>query len=226
MRIAKRLGVSPATVSRVLSRHGLNRLKALTPAAAVHRYERARPGELLHLDSKPLGRFHRPGHRVTGQCTASVHAGFEHVYVAIDDRSRIAYTRIYADRSAASAVAFLKEALAYYATLGVRIEGVMTDNAWCYLSQAFQRVCAAHRLRHLRTRPYTPRTNGKAERLIQTALREWAYARRYRTSVMRARHLGPWLHEYNWHRPHSALKGQTPISILSLSGNNLLRLYS
>lgn len=225
-RIAHTVGVAPATVSRVLKRHGLNRLKALAPPEPVRRYQRARPGELVHLDTKPLGRFVRPGHRVTGRRRRSARRGFEYVHVAIDDRSRIAYARIYPDQSAPSAAAFLEAALTYYDRLGVRVERVMTDNAWCYLSRPFQRLCQQHRIKHLRTRPYRPCTNGKAERFIQTALREWAYAQAYRTSVMRGRHLAPWLHEYNWHRPHGSLNDQTPMSILPLSGNNVLRLHN
>jgi transposase InsO family protein len=227
--IALQVRVSPATVSRVLKRLGLNRLKALEPAAPVQRYEREKPGELLHLDIKKLGRFERVGHRITGDRTGQSNSrgvGWEFVHVAIDDASRIAFSQIRPDEKRHSAVAFLLAALAYYASLGIRIERVMTDNGSCYRSLAFRDACKHHGLTHIRTKPYTPRTNGKAERFIQTALREWAYAQAYVNSDQRAHELPFWLHRYNWHRPHGSLKSETPISRLGLAGDNLLRLHS
>jgi transposase InsO family protein len=231
--IAKAAGVSPATVSRILKHAGLSRLEDLDPPEPVRRYERQHPGELIHLDIKKLGRFHQIGHRITGdrrgQSNARARgegAGWEFVHVCIDDASRIAFTRILPDEKAKSAVAFLKAAVAYYASLGVKVVRVMTDNGSCYKAFAFARACKRLKLKHIRTKPYTPKTNGKAERFIQTSLREWAYARPYPTSTDRAQQLQPWTHAYNWHRPHGSLKGQTPISRLSLPEDNLLRLHS
>ena len=227
--IAAETGVSPATVSRVLSRRGLSRLKDLEPAEPVQRYERDRPGELIHIDIKKLGRFERPGHRVTGHYPGhptSEGAGWEYVHVCVDDHSRVAFGRILPDEAKESAVAFLEAAVAYYNSLGITVERVMTDNGSCYKSRAFARTCKNLGLKHKRTRPYTPKTNGKAERFIQTALREWAYARAYRSSNQRARHLSDWLHRYNWHRPHGSLKHKPPISRLGLAVDNLLRLHT
>ena len=228
--IAAETGVSPATVSRVLRRLGLNALSALEPAEPIRRYERENPGELIHLDIKKLGRIGSVGHRITGRQPGVVNRhhgiGWEFVHVCIDDASRIAFSRVMKDEKKASAVAFLKAAVAYYASLGVTIERVMTDNGSCYRSKAFARACKKLGLKHIRTKPYTPKTNGKAERFIQTSLREWAYARAYNTSDERAAELPKWLHRYNWHRPHGGIKSQTPISRLGLAGNNLLRLHS
>ena len=224
--IARQAGVSPATVSRVLKRAGLSRLRDLEPAEPVRRYERAHPGELIHLDIKKLGRFERTGHRITGDRTGQSNArgvGWEYVHVCVDDASRIAFTDIHPDEKAVSAVRFLKACIVYYKRLGVTVTRVMTDNGSCYKSRAFAKACKALKLRHIRTRPYTPKTNGKAERFIQTALREWAYARAYQTSRQRAQDLPTWTHMYNWHRPHGGIKDQTPISRLGLNRDNLLR---
>ena len=226
--IAAEVGVSPATVSRILRRLGLNRIRDLEPAEPVRRYEREHPGELVHIDIKKLGKFNRVGHRITRDRTGQSNTrgiGWEFVHVCIDDASRIAFSRVMKNERKASAVAFLKAAIAYYASLGVTIERVMTDNGSCYRSRAFARACKKLGLKHLRTKPYTPKTNGKAERFIQTSLREWAYARAYNTSDERAAELPRWLHRYNWHRPHGGIKSQTPISRLGLTGNNLLRLH-
>lgn len=227
--IAKEIGVSSATVSRVLKRLGLNKLKALDPPAPVRRYERETPGELIHIDIKKLGRFETVGHRLTGvrsEQSRTRGAGWEFVHVCIDDASRIAFSQIKLNEKKRSAVAFLKAAIAYYKSLGVTVARVMTDNGACYRSKAFARACQRFKLKHIRTKPYTPKTNGKAERFIQTALREWAYARAYPTSDHRAEELPIWLHRYNWHRPHGSLKSKTPISRLSLAEDNLLRLHS
>jgi transposase InsO family protein len=224
--ISRDLGVGHSTVARLLRREGLNRLANLEPARTVQRYEYDQPGGLLHLDIKKLGRFHRPGHRVTGNRRQdSVGAGWEYVHVAIDDHSRIAFSAICPDETAKSACAALLQAMRYYASLGIHFQRVLTDNGSCYRSKRFQRLCGRLKLKHLRTKPYTPRTNGKAERFIQTALHEWAYARQYASSDQRAEHLAVWLHQYNWHRPHASLGYLPPISRLS-SVNNLVGLHS
>jgi transposase InsO family protein len=228
--IARETGVSRATVFRVLRRLGLNRRKALEPAEPVRRYEREHPGELIHIDIKKLGKIGSVGHRITGRRTGVVNRnlgiGWEFVHVCIDDASRIAFSNVMKDERKESAVAFLKAAVAYYASLGVKIERVMTDNGSCYRSRAFARACKRLGLKHIFTKPYTPKTNGKAERFIQTSLREWAYARAYNTSIERTAELPRWLHRYNWHRPHSSIGSKSPISRLGLTGNNLLRLHS
>ena len=227
--IARETGVSKATVSRILRRLGLNRLKALEPVEPVRRYERERPGELIHIDIKKLGKIGSVGHRITGRKTGIVNRhlgiGWEFVHVCIDDASRVAFSRVMKDQRKESAVAFLKAAVTYYASLGVKIERVMTDNGSCYCSRAFGRACKKIGLKHIFTKPYTPKTNGKAERFIQTSLREWAYARAYNTSLERTTELPKWLHRYNWHRPHSSIGAMPPISRLGLAGNNLLRLH-
>ena len=226
--IAMEVGVSPATVSRVLKRAGLSRLRDIEPAEPIRRYEREKPGDMIHIDIKKLGRFRQVGHRITGdpQKGKSRGAGWEFVHVCIDDASRIAFSQILPDEKQESAIAFLKAAVAYYASLGVAIARVMTDNGSCYRSKAFARACRDLGLKHIRTRPYTPKTNGKAERFIQTALREWAYAIAYPSSDHRAAELPIWLHRYNWHRPHGSLKSKPPISRLDLTEDNLLRLHT
>ena len=227
--IAAELAVSPASVSRVLKRRGLNKLRALEPVEPVIRYERKTPGELLHFDIKKLGRFERVGHRITGDRRGQSNSrgiGWEYVHVCIDDASRLAFSQILPDETADSAIAFLGQALAYFASLGVTATRIMTDNGSCYRAFAFRDACKAHRLKHIRTKPYTPKTNGKAERFIQTALREWAYAQAFPSSHHRAAELPYWLHRYNWHRPHASLNAKPPISRLALSEDNLLRLHS
>jgi len=227
--IAAEVGVSPATVSRILRRLSLNRLSSLEPAEPVRRYEREHPGELIHIDIKKLGKFNRIGHRITGgrsEQGRSRDVGWEFVHVCIDDASRVAFSRIMKDERKESAVAFLEAAVAYYANLGVTVERVMTDNGSCYQSRAFAKACKKLGLKHIRTKPYTPKTNGKAERFIQTSLREWAYARAYNTSRERAADLPAWLHRYNWHRPHGSIGSMPPISRIALTGNNLLRLHN
>jgi transposase InsO family protein len=227
--IAAEACVSPATVSRVLRRLGLNKLSALEPQP-VRRYEREQPGELIHLDIKKLGRIGSVGHRITGRQTGMVNRhlgiGWEFVHVCIDDASRVAFVQVMPDQRKESAVAFLEAAVAYYASLGIHIERVMTDNGSCYRSETFQAACKRLGLRQIFTRPYTPRTNGKAERFIQTSLREWAYARAYSTSHERTAELPRWLHRYNWHRPHGSIGSKPPISRLGLTEDNLLRLHS
>jgi len=226
--VALRLNLSPATVSRILKRAGLSRMKDIDPPEPVRRYERQRPGEMIHIDIKKLGRFAQAGHRVTGtrQNCRNQGAGWEFAHVAIDDNSRIAFSQIRKDEKKGSAIAFLKAAVAYYNSLGVRVERVMTDNGSCYKSFAFAKACRRLKIKHIRTKPYTPKTNGKAERFIQTALREWAYAKAYETSDQRAADLPTWMHRYNWHRPHGGIHYKPPISRLGLTGNNLLRLHN
>jgi len=227
--IARDAKVSPATVSRILRRVRLSRIRDLEPPEPVRRYERDLPGDMIHIDIKKLGRFDQPGHRVTGDRTGQSNGrgvGWEFVHVCIDDASRIAVSQIRPDEKASSAVPFLKAAIDYYAGLGVTVTRVMTDNGSCYKAFAFREACKALGLRHIRTKPYTPKTNGKAERFIQTALREWAYAQKYQSSDRRAAELPFWLHRYNWHRPHGGIKLQTPISRLALTEDNLLRLHN
>ena len=227
--IAAELHISPATVSRILKRLGLNRIGALEPAEPVRRYERAKPGDMIHIDIKKLGRFNKIGHRITGdrkRQSNSRGVGWEFVHVAIDDHSRIAFAKVMPSERKRSAIAFLKAAIAYYESLGITVIRVMTDNGSCYKSFAFRRLCKRLGLKHLRTRPYTPKTNGKAERFIQSSLREWAYAQAYRNSQQRKDELPLWLHRYNWHRPHAGIGDKVPISRLGLPENNLLRLHS
>ena len=231
--IAAEVGVAPATVSRILRRLGLNRLSALEPAEPIRRYQRENPGELIHIDIKKLGKFNRIGHRITGDRTGQSNLrsrgkgpGWEYVHVCIDDASRIAFSQVMKNEKKGCAVAFLKAAVAYYASLGVTVERVMTDNGSCYKSFAFRDACRELGLRHIRTRSYRPQTNGKAERFIQTALREWVYAKAYTHSDGRTAELPIWLHRYNWHRPHGSLKAKTPISRLGLTEDNLLRLHT
>src|SRR5580704_2228444 len=225
--IAQETGTSRSTVSRYLRAAKLSRARDLEPAEPVVRYERKTAGELIHLDIKKLGRFDKVGHRITGDRTRgeSRGAGWEFVHVCIDDASRVAFSQIWPDERKQSAVAFLKAAVAYYASLGVSVSRVMTDNGSAYRSKAFAKTCKALGLKHIFTKPYTPKTNGKAERFIQTALREWAYAKAYPNSDSRAGELPAWVHRYNWHRPHGGINSATPISRLSLTANNLLRLH-
>jgi transposase InsO family protein len=225
--IAQRTGLSRATVSRILRRARLSRWRDLVPAPAVVRYERDRPGELLHIDIKKLVRIVRPSHRVTGDRRDTVKGhGWEYVFVAIDDHSRLAHAAIHPNERLTSAVAFLQQAVAHYRRFGVRLQRVMTDNGPCFHAHAFGQACRQLGIKHVRTRPYTPRTNGKAERFIQSSLREWAYASSFDTSAHRAAQLPRWLHRYNWHRPHSSLGLKPPVSRLPLTENNLLTLHS
>jgi transposase InsO family protein len=226
--IADQIGVSPATVSRILRAAKLSRAKDLEPAASVSRYERKTPGELIHLDIKKLGRFEKVGHRITGDRTGQSNSrgvGREYVHMAIDDASRLSFSQVMKDETTQSAVAFLRPAAAHYASLGVKVAQVMTDNGSCYKAFAFRRAFAELSLKHIRTKPYTPKTNGKAERFIQTALREWAYPKAYPTSDQRAAELPFWLHRNNWHRPHDGIRSTTPISRLGLDQDKLLRLH-
>ena len=221
-RIAAKVKRSPATVARIVKAAGLARLRSLDPQPPLIRYERQHAGELLHIDTKKLARIHGIGHRITGCRRAQNRGiGYDFVHVCIDDASRVAYVEILADERGPSAAGFLRRAIAWFGARGVRVERVMTDNGTCYRSHIFADACRATDVRHLRTRPYTPRTNGKAERFIQTLLREWAYYYPFRSSAERQQLLGRYLHFYNHHRMHSALAGQPPFSRLPL--NNLMR---
>jgi transposase InsO family protein len=226
VRIAQTTGLSRATVSRILTRLKLNKAKMLEPKIPIVRYEHAAPGDLLHIDIKKLARIVKPGHGITGNPQDETRgAGWEFLYVAIDDHSRIAFTAMLPDEKAVSAASFLAQAVAYFLRLGIEIRRVMTDNGPCFISDRFRDACRHFNLKHIRTRIYTPRTNGKAERFIQTAIREWAYARLYQNSADRLKHLAPWIHQYNWHRPHASLNQMPPISRAGpyLDVNNLLR---
>lgn len=226
-RIAASLGVSKSTVGRVLARAGLSRLRDLEPSAPIVRYEHAHAGDLIHIDTKKLGRIEALGHRITGNPRDSVRgAGWEFLFVAIDDHARIGFTDLYADECKASAVQFLENTVAYFGSLGVRVRRVLTDNGPAFRSKAFAKACRRLGLKHGFTRPYRPQTNGKAERFIQSALREWAYGVPYHHSSERAEMLKRWIHHYNWHRPHQGIGGLAPMTRLRMSGNNLLTLHN
>jgi transposase InsO family protein len=226
-RIAQALGVSKSTVSRVLARAGLSKLSNLEPAEPLVRYERDAPGDLLHIDIKKLGRIVRPSHRVTGKRKDSVEgAGWEFLFVAIDDHARIAFTGMHPDEQRHSAVQFLHNAVAYYRGLGVRVQRLLTDNGSAFRSKAFRHACAELQIKHKFTRAYRPQTNGKAERFIQSALREWAYAYAYQNSAQRTEALEDWMHHYNWHRPHQGIGGLAPMARLPKTRNNLLTLHT
>lgn len=226
-RIARNVGVSQATVARVLARAGLSKLSDLVPAEPVVRYEHEAPGDLLHIDTKKLGVIVRPSHRVTGNRKDSVDgAGWETLFVAIDDHARIAFTAMHPDEKKGQAVQFLRNAVAYYAGLGITIKRLLTDNGAAFRSGEFAAACTALGIRHKFTRAYRPQTNGKAERFIQSALREWAYGWSYQNSAERTVALASWQHHYNWHRPHSGIGGLVPMDRLNPTGNNLLTLHS
>jgi transposase InsO family protein len=223
-RIARHGGRSLATLSRCMKQAGLSRLSSLEPVQPIVRYERASPGELLHIDTKKLARIQGVGHRITGDRTLNRNKGigWEAVHLAIDDHSRVSFARLLPDEKTISCVQFLRDAVAHYASLGVRIQRVMTDNGAGY-KKIFRAACNDLGVQHIRTRPYTPKTNGKAERFVQTSLREWAYVRAYDSSAQRQAALQPFIHRYNWHRPHSALNHQPPISRIPAM-NNVLKL--
>lgn len=225
--IARAVGVSAATVSRVLATAGLSKLSDLQPREPVLRYEHDAPGDLLHIDTKKLGRIERPSHRVTGNRKDSVDgAGWEMLFVAVDDHARIAFTAMHADEKKHHAVQFLRDAVAHYAKLGVRIKRLLTDNGSAFRSRDFAAACKALRIEHKFTRAYRPQTNGKAERFIQSALREWAYGWTYQNSAERTEALSSWQHHYNHHRPHSGIGGLAPMSRLPKSRKNLLQVHN
>jgi len=225
-RIAESLGVSKSTVGRVLTRAGLSRLSDLEPKEPVVRYEHERPGDLLHIDTKKLGRIHRMGKRIAGSPHRSIGAGWETLFVAIDDHSRVGFTDLYADECQANAVQFLQNSVAYYKALGVSVRRLLTDNGSAFRSKSFAAACERLGITHKFTRAYRPQTNGKAERFIQSALREWAYGFAYNHSEERAAMLERWIHHYNWHRPHQGIHGTAPATRLSRSRNNLLTLHN
>ncbi len=217
-KIAHALGLALSTVGAILRRLGLGKLAALEPKPPILRYQRERPGELIHLDTKKLGRIDGVGHRITGYYVGvNRRRGIGHdlVHVCVDDASRLAYTEVLPDEAPLTTIGFLERACAWLAGLGVTVEQVMTDNGNPYRSRAFRQLCIDAGLKHIRTRPYTPRTNGKAERFIQTSLREWAYARSYASSAERTQAMSPWIEDYNHRRPHTALGHKPPISRLN-----------
>jgi transposase InsO family protein len=227
-RIGWALGEARSTVSAVLARHQLPRLAELDrPSGQVVRYQRQRPGELLHVDIKTQGRIpdgggHRLLGRAGGRRDRRVKSGYDYLHVAIDDRTRLAYVEALTDQQGQTAAAFTARALAWFVALGVQVERVLTDNAWCYRSQAFQRVLADAGAGHRRTRPYRPQTNGKAERFNRTLASEWSYGQLYTSNQAPLAALPGWLHHYNCHRPHTALDGRSPMQLL----NNVPRNYN
>lgn len=225
-RIARDVGCSEATVSRVCARAGLSYLSSVEPAPIPQRYEHDHPGDLLHIDIKKLGRIERIGHRITGRPSQSIAAGWEFLFVGIDDHARIGVTQLYPDERAPSAIQFLEYAMRYFAGLGVTVRRVMTDNGGVFRAKPFEHACARLGVKHVFTRPYRPQTNGKAERFIQSALREWAYAFVYTHSSERETMLQRWTHQYNWHRPHQGIGGVAPMRRLSLGDNNLLQVHT
>jgi len=226
--IAETMGMPASTVSGILTRIGLGKLWRLEPLEAANRYEKKRPGELVHVDVKKLGRIGRPGHRVHGdRRTRCRGIGWEYVHVAIDDATRLAYVEVLEDERAATAVGFLRRAIAHFAAFGIRVERLMTDNGNAHRSAIHALACKALGIKHLRTRPYRPRTNGKAERFIRTMLGGWAYGAIYRTSDERRGALTGWLDFYNRRRPHRSLGRQAPIERLhALNRNNVLGSYT
>lgn len=220
--IARRLRRPLSTIGAVLRRRGLGRLTAIDPKPPVVRYERAHPGELIHIDIKKLGRIDGIGHRITGDRTGQSNRrsvghglGWEYLHVAIDDRSRLAFTQLLPSERKQDAAAFLQSSLAWFKQHGVTVQRVVTDNGSVYKSFLFAAALQSHSVTHKRTRPYTPKTNGKAERFIQTSIREWAYATPYASSAQRHAAMHPWLQNYNTARPHAAPCGKSPIHRLN-----------
>lgn len=226
--IAETLQMPLSTVSAVLTRIGLGRLSRLEPPEPANRYERKRPGELLHIDVKKLGRIGRPGHRVNGdRRTRTRGIGWEYVHVCVDDATRIAYVEVLEDEKAVTAAGFLRRAVAHYRAHGIQVERVLTDNGSCYRGVVHALACKTLGIKHLRTRPYRPRTNGKAERFIRTMLGGWAYGAIYDNSAERRAALPGWLDFYNRCRPHGSLSHQPPLQRLeALRRNNLAGSYS
>jgi len=231
--IAEALAMPASTVSGILTRIGLGKLSRLEPLEPPNRYEKQRPGELVHVDVKKLGRIARSGHRVTGRVSGGghhrrvYHLGWEYVHVCIDDATRLVYVEVLDDEKAATAVAFLRRAVAHFAAFGVRVERLMTDNGSAYRATIHALACQALGIKHLRTRPYRPRTNGKAERFIRTLLGGWAYGAIYQNSDERRRALAGWIDYYTRQRPHRSLGRQTPLERLhALNRNNVLGSYT
>jgi transposase InsO family protein len=240
--IAELLEMATSTVSAVLKRIGLGKLSRLEPLELIRRYERSRPGELIHIDVKKLGRIgpHGAGHRMLGRGWAKegrtrtdaegvrrLQTGWERVHVCVDDATRLAYVEVLPDETAKTAIGFLRRALAFYRSHGITVEGLMTDNGSAYRSAAHAVACRAMGIKHIRTQPYRPQTNGKAERFIRTMLREWAYAAVYGTSTERAAALSGWVERYNYRRRHGALGHRPPIARLQeLNRNNVAGIYN
>ena len=213
--IARRLRLPRSTVGGIVHRAGVGRLPSLSPPVPIRRYERARPGELLHVDIKPLGKIGQVGHRIHGDRRRRTRGiGWDQVHVCVDDATRVAYVEVLASATQGDAIGFLTRAVGWFARRGVRTERVMTDNGSAYVSRGFAVACKRLSVRHIRTRPYTPRTNGKAERFIQTLLREWAYARSYRSSALRRCRLSAYVRHYNRRRPHTSLNFTAPLARL------------
>ena len=213
-KIAAVLQLARSTVARLLKRSGLGRLALMEPKPEPRSYEWPRPGDMLHIDTKKLARIGSPGHRMHGDRTRRFRGiGWEYVHVAIDDHTRLAYVEVLRSENLAASVAFLRRACAWYARQGIAVQRVLTDNGTAYKDQ-YASACASLGAWHLRTRPYTPRTNGKAERLIQTLLREWAYARTYPKSRRRTAALVRYLRHYNRKRPHAGCGALTPMQKL------------
>jgi transposase InsO family protein len=220
--IAETLGMPLSTVGAVLTRNGLGRLPRLQPAEPANSYERPRPGELVHIDVKKLGKIGRPGHRVNAdRRTRTRGIGWEFVHIAVEDATRLAYVEVLADEKGATAAGFLRRAVAYFRRYGIRVERVLTDNGSCYRALVHALACKRLRVRHLRTRPYRPRTNGKAERFIRTLIDGWAYGAVYRTSSERTAALAGWLDWYNRLRPHRSLGRKPPLTRLAEMNNAL-----
>jgi transposase InsO family protein len=214
--IAAELGLAASTVSRILQRIGLGKLwRVEADAAPARRYEHERPGALVHIDAKKFARIEQIGHRIHGDRSCRVDgAGWEWTFVAVDDCTRLAHAEMHPSENASCATRFLRHVIDRFASLGIRIERVLTDNAKCYGSNDFRALCRTHGIRQVFTKPYTPRTNGKAERFIQTMTRRWAYRRPYRTSAHRTAALRPWITAYNHQRPHRALGMRPPMARL------------
>lgn len=224
-RIALELGLSRSTISRILRRAGLNRLRSLDPPPVV-RYEHKRPGDMVHFDIKRLAHILKPGHAVTGDRRDHVRGGgYQYLHIAIDDHSRIGFAAMLPDQNHHSAMRFFLMARAHFARFGFSIRRLLTDNGPCYWDGQFRKLLNRQHVKHRFTRAYRPQTNGKAERFIQSALREWAYARSYQNSTEREQQLELWLHDYNFHRPHASLNLNTPASRAGLNRNNLLNLH-
>jgi transposase InsO family protein len=218
-------GSPRSTVARWLNRVGLGRLRQLAPPEPIRRYQKEHPGELLHLDIKKLGKIRGIGHRITGDKTKRARGiGWEYVHVCIDDASRLSYVEVLEDEKGTTASTFLRRAIDWFAARGVETKKILTDNGSCYVSKTFAETCSFLNIKHARTRPYRPRTNGKAERFIQTLIREWAYAFTFYTSADRVHLLPKYLHFYNHHRAHTALGGQPPANRLCL--NNAVRIHT
>jgi transposase InsO family protein len=231
--IAETLAMPDSTVSGILTRSGLGKLSRLEPAEPANRYEKQRPGELVHVDVKKLGKIARPGHRVTGRVSGGGHhrraydLGWEYVHVCIDDATRLVYVEVLGDEKAVTAVGFLRRAVAHFAGFGIQVERLMTDNGSAYRATIHALACKTLGIKHLRTRPYRPRTNGKAERFIRTLLAGWAYGAIYRNSDERHKALAGWLDFYNRRRPHRSLARQAPLERLhALNRNNVLGSYT